>query len=87
MARDLIKFSNDKKGFRMLLAVELLVAAWAVAASVSAIRRGSTSTVLYSAVTVAAIFYILGRSLRSYRNIVKKEKKEAAAGKKEKETE
>lgn len=76
MARDLIKFSNDKKGFRMLLALEAVVAAWALAATFYAVSQGRTRTMLYGAVTVFAVFYILGRSARSYRNIVRQEKAE-----------
>ena len=78
MARDFIKISNDKKGFRMLLALEVLVAGWALAATVYAIRTGRTRTVIYGSITMVAVFYILGRSFRNYRNIVKQEKEEAA---------
>ncbi|MBQ9459902.1 MAG: hypothetical protein IJU66_08235 [Oscillospiraceae bacterium] len=86
MAKELFKFSNDKKGFRLLLALESLVALWALAATLYAVRTGRTSTILYGTMTLLAIFYILGRSLRSYHNIVKKEKSESGAKKKEGES-
>ena len=84
MAKDLIKFSNDKKGFRMLLILEAVIAAWALAATLYAVRTGRNRTVLYGVVTLFAVFYILGRSFRNYRNIVKHEKEEAAGQKGEK---
>ena len=76
MAKELFKFTNDKKGFRILLLLELAVAVWALAATLYAVRVGRTSTMIYGALTVFAIFYILGRSFRSYRNIVRREKEE-----------
>ena len=80
MARDLIKFSNDKKGFLSLLAVEGVVALWAVSATFYAATHARTTTMIYSALTMLATFYIFGRSLRSYRDIVRRERE-----KKEKE--
>ncbi len=80
MARELIKFSNDKKGFRLLLAVEVLVCAWALSATCYAVSTGRTSTAIYGFITMFAAFYILGRSLRSYRAIMRREKKGARAG-------
>ena len=81
MAKELIKFSNDKKGFRMLLFVEILLAVWSFAATLYAANAGRTRTMIYGGITMFAIFYILGRSLRSYRTMVRKEREEAAAGK------
>ena len=74
MAKDIIRFSNDKKGFRCLLALETVIAVWALAATLHAVRTGRTSTMIYGGITMLAIFYILGRSFRSYRNIVRQEK-------------
>ena len=74
MARELIKFSNDKKGFRLLLAVEAAVFVWALSATLYAVRAGRTHTVLYGGITMLAAGYILGRSFRSYRNIIRREK-------------
>ncbi|MBQ9721109.1 MAG: hypothetical protein IJV64_10505 [Oscillospiraceae bacterium] len=74
MARELIKFSNDKKGFIALLIVEGVVALWALSATCYAITRGRTSTMIYGAVTMFAAFYIFGRSLRSFHNMTRKEK-------------
>ncbi len=82
MARDLIKFSNDKKGFLTLLAIEALLAVWAVAAMITSARVGSRRSVVYSMVCLFGIFYIFGRSLRNYINIVKKEKADKAQGEK-----
>ncbi|MBE7008105.1 MAG: hypothetical protein E7422_03015 [Ruminococcaceae bacterium] len=76
MAKDLLKLPNNKKGFLILIALEALVAAWALAATYYAARVGSTGTLVYGGITVFAIFYILGRSLRGYRNIVRREKEE-----------
>ena len=76
MARELIKFSNDKKGFITLLVVEGLVALWALSATLYALTRGRTSTMLYGAVTMFAAFYIFGRSLRSFRSFLRREKQE-----------
>ncbi|MBE7005287.1 MAG: hypothetical protein E7425_13615 [Ruminococcaceae bacterium] len=78
MGKELFKFTNDKKGFRILLIMEALVALWALAATFYAISAGRSGSALYGAVTVFAIFYILGRSFRSYRNIVRQEKEDAA---------
>ena len=82
MARDLIKFSNDKKGFLTLLAIEALLAVWAVAAMITSARVGSRRSVVYSMVCLFGIFYIFGRSLRNYIDIVKKEKADKAQGEK-----
>ena len=77
MAKELFKFTNDKKGFRTLLILELAVAVWALAATLYAINAGRKSTIIYGAMTVCAIFYILGRSFRSYRNLIRREKEDA----------
>ena len=76
MARDLIRFSNDKKGFLTLLVVEALVAVWALSATVYAVIRGRTGTMIYGGITMFAAFYILGRSLRSYRDLRRREREE-----------
>ncbi len=76
MAKDLIKFSNDRKGFRILLLIELALAIWSVAATYTSLRAGSRRSVVYGIVCMLGIFYILGRSFRSYRDLVKKEKEE-----------
>ncbi len=76
MARDLIKFSNDKKGFRALLVVEGLVAAWSISATLYAVVHGRTSTMIYGCITMFAAFYIFGRSLRSYREFARREREE-----------
>jgi len=76
MARELIKFSNDKKGFITLLVVEGLVALWALSAMLYALTHGRTSTMIYGAVTMLAAFYIFGRSLRSFRSFLRREKQE-----------
>lgn len=76
MARELIKFSNDKKGFITLLVVEGLVALWALSATLYALTHGRTSTMIYGAVTMLAAFYIFGRSLRSFRSFLRREKQE-----------
>lgn len=80
MAKDLIRFSNDKKGFLTLVVLEALVALWALAAMFYAVRTGRTRTMIYGAITVFAAFYILGRSLRSYRDILRRDKKDAEPG-------
>ncbi len=77
MARDLIKFSNDRKGFLTLLVVEGLVAVWALSATLYAVTHGRTSTTIYGGLTMLATFYIFGRSLRSYRNLRRSEHEEA----------
>ena len=71
MARELLKLPNNKKGFVMLLILEALVAAWALAATLYALSAGRTRTVIYGFIVLFAIFYILGRSLRSFRNLQK----------------
>lgn len=76
MARDLIKFSNDKKGFLKLLIIEGLVAVWALSATLYAAIHAQTSTMLYGGLTMFATFYIFGRSLRSYRNLRRGEQEE-----------
>ncbi len=80
MARDLIKFSNDKKGFLTLLVIEALLAVWAIAAMITSVRVGSRRSIAYSMICLFGIFYIFGRSLRNYVNIVKKEKAEKEQG-------
>lgn len=84
MARELIKFSNDKKGFRALLIIEVLVAAWALTATLYAVRTGRTRTIIYGGITMFAAFYILGRSYRSYRDLVKREREAEAKEKEDK---
>ena len=74
MARELLKLPNNKKGFVMLLILEALVAAWALAATFYALSAGRTRTVIYGLIVLFAIFYILGRSLRSFRNLQKQER-------------
>lgn len=74
MARELLKLPNNKKGFVMLLILEALVAAWALAATFYALSAGRTRTVIYGFIVLFAIFYILGRSLRSFRNLQKQER-------------
>ncbi|MBQ9648652.1 MAG: hypothetical protein IJV43_09885 [Oscillospiraceae bacterium] len=74
MARELLKLPNNKKGFVMLLILEALVAAWALTATLYALSAGRTRTVIYGFIVLFAIFYILGRSLRSFRNLQKQER-------------
>lgn len=74
MAKEILKLPNNKKGFILLLLLEALIAAWALAATFYAVRTGATRTVVFGGITVFAIFYILGRSFRSFRDIVKKER-------------
>ena len=87
MAREILKLPNNKKGFAALLALEALAAVWALAATFYAARAGRTSSLIYGGITVFAIFYILGRSLRGYRNIVRREREEAAKSKEERKHE
>ncbi|MCR5825046.1 MAG: hypothetical protein K6G54_00620 [Oscillospiraceae bacterium] len=77
MARELIKFSNDKKGFRTLLAVEALAALWALSAVVYAVIKGRSNTMVYGGITLFATLYIFARSLSSYRKLVAQERGEA----------
>lgn len=74
MAKDLIKVSNDAKGFLKLLILEALVGVWALAATLYAVRADRGRTMLYGLVTLLAVCYIFGRSLRSYLNIRKQER-------------
>ena len=76
MAKDLIRFSNDKKGFRALLLCEILLTVWAVAAAVSALRRGESRLILYAVIVLLAMCYITQRSLRSYLAMKRREKEE-----------
>ena len=78
MARDLIKFKNTKGGFVTLLVLEGVLCVWALTATLYALKVGRTRTVVYGFVTMFAIFYIFGRSLRSFRGLVKREKEEKA---------
>ncbi len=78
MPKDMLKLPNNKKGFVILLVLEALVAVWALAATYYAISHGLTRTVIYGAITLFAIFYIFGRSLRSFCNIVRRDREEAA---------
>ncbi|MBE6910835.1 MAG: hypothetical protein E7474_14880 [Ruminococcaceae bacterium] len=79
MAKDLIKFSNNKRGFITLLILEALVAAWALMATITAVRSNEKSMMIYGFVTMFATFYIFGRSLRGFMNIVRREREERAA--------
>ena len=78
MGKDMLKLPNNKKGFLILLVLEALIAVWALAATLYAIRAGMTRRAVYGGVTMFAIFYILGRSLRSYRDIARREKESVA---------
>ncbi len=86
MEKDLLKLPSTKKGFLILLALEVLAAAWSVAATLQSARTGRNGSVIYGGITMLAIFYILGRSLRSFWNIVKREREENAAEEKETKT-
>jgi hypothetical protein len=79
MAKDLIKFSNNKRGYITLLILEALVAAWALMATITAVRTNEKSMMIYGFVTMFATFYIFGRSLRGFVNIVRRERAERAA--------
>lgn len=76
MARDLIKLPNNKWGFLILLILEALVAVWALAGVFYSIRAGRTRTMIYGLITMFAIFYILGRSLRTFVGLLKQERAE-----------
>ena len=78
MAREMLKLPNNKKGFIILLILEAMVAVWALAATFYALSAGRTRTVIYGAIVLFAIFYILGRSLRSFRDLQRKERAQKA---------
>lgn len=80
MGKDLIKLPNNKRGFLTLIIIEAIAAAWAISAVLYAIRVGRTRTVVYGFITLFAVFYILGRSLRAFAGILKKEREEKAQG-------
>lgn len=73
MAKDLIKFSNDEKGFLSLLCVVALLLLWAVSATAAAWKGGNARYAFYGAICVLGIGYIFFRSLRSYLKIRKKD--------------
>ena len=76
MARDLIKLPNNKWGFLILIILEAAVAVWVLAAVFYFARIGRKSTLLYGMITMLAIFYILGRSLRTFIGLLKQERAE-----------
>ncbi len=76
MAKDLIKLPNNKWGFLILLVLEALVAVWAISATLYAVRMGRTRTVVYGLIVMFAVFYILGRGLRTFIGLLKKEREE-----------
>lgn len=76
MARELIKLPNNKNGLLIMIGIEVLIAAWALAATLYAYSVHRTHTVVYGFIVLFAIFYILGRSLRSYRNIRRREREQ-----------
>ena len=76
MAKDLIKLPNNKWGFLIVIVIMALIAAWALAATFHAIRTEQTRTVLYGAITLFAVFYILGRSIRALRDLLRRERAE-----------
>ena len=76
MAKDLIKLPNNKWGFLTLIVIMALIAAWALAATFYAIRADRTRTVVYGAITLFAAFYILGRSIRAFRDLLRRERAE-----------
>lgn len=80
MAKDLIRVTNDAKGFLRLLILEALVGVWALAATLYAVYADRRRTVLYGLVTLLAVCYIFGRSLRNYLNIRRKEREERGKG-------
>ena len=83
MAKDLIKLPNNKWGFLILIAIMALIAAWALAATFHAIRAEQTRAVIYGAITLFAVFYILGRSLRALRDLLRRERAEKQKGRDE----
>lgn len=80
MAKDLIKITNDARGFLKLLVLEALVGIWALAATIYSVKADQTRTMLYGVITLVAVCYIFGRSLRSYLNIRKKERGQRRKG-------
>ena len=76
MARDLIKLPNNKWGFLILIVLEALVAVWAVAVMFNSVSAGRKSAMLYGMVVILAMFYILGRSLRTFVGLLKRERTE-----------
>lgn len=76
MARDLIKLPNNKWGFLILIVLEAVVAVWLLAAVFYFARIGRKSTMLYGMISMLAIFYILGRSLRTFVGLLKQERAE-----------
>lgn len=76
MARELIKLPNNKYGLLILIGIEVAVGVWALAATLYAYSVHRTRTVIYGFIVLFAIFYILGRSLRSYRNIRRREREQ-----------
>ena len=80
MAREMLKLPNNKKGLIIMLVIEALIAVWAFAATFYALKVGRTSTAIYGFIVLFAIFYILGRSLRSFRNISRKERTQKERG-------
>ena len=77
MAKDLIQFSNDRKGFRRLIVIELVITALFAVNLVSALIRHIQNRVFYSAICLLAMAYITVRSIRGYRAAVQREKEEA----------
>ena len=76
MARELIKLPNNKNGLLIMIVIEVLIAAWALAATLYAFSAGRTRTVIYGFIVLFAIFYILGRSLRSFRDLRRREREQ-----------
>ena len=76
MGKDMLKLPNNKWGFLILLVLEALIVAWALFATFHSMRLGRTSTTIYSTITLVAVCYILGRSIRTFLGILKKEREE-----------
>lgn len=76
MGKDMLKLPNNKWGFLILLVLEALIVAWALVATFHSMRLGRTSSMVYGMITLLAVCYILGRSIRTFLGILKKEREE-----------
>ena len=71
-----IEFKNDKNGFRLIIAIELLLTAGILFATIHVFQMGRQNRMAASVVCLLAIVYITARSIANYRKLRAQEREQ-----------
>ena len=75
-----IEFKNDKNGFRLIIAIELLLTIGILLATVHVFQTGRRNRMAASVVCLLAIVYITARSIATYRKLRLREREQETGG-------